>query len=166
MKTRFKSTETTATISAISLCVMILSMMILPHLFDDIIPIFAVIAVCIAVCGICFACRGEITADERGVTVVTTFFGKEIREKTIEYGSIESTKCFVETIYHRNYSCYNIVLRLNMRDGSKFSVFNRLDISRSFPASQPDEYKKYLSQQPLMKLSHYIDSKLHLNASA
>lgn len=117
--------------------------------------------------GIYCAFGGEVTADERGVTAVTTFFGKKIREKYIEYSDIDRTDCGVSVHHTRGYHVsYHMYFIIKKKNGSKFSVSSRLNISSSFLANEPDKYKQYLHEQPLMQLSHYIDNKLHLNTSA
>lgn len=106
--------------------------------------------------------HGKIIADENGVTIFRTFLGRSYGKKFIEYGKIKSTDCGILTASTK----YAMELTLKMRDGSKIVLYNTMKIGASFPAEQPDKYKKYLHEQPLMKISHYIDGKLHLNASA
>ena len=117
--------------------------------------------------GIYWAFSGELVADERGVTVVTMLFGKKVKEKFIEYSDIDYTDCGVSTYGTRGrgvfYSMYFVIKK---KSGSKITVSNRLNISSSFLANEPDKYKQYIHNQPLMQFSHYIDGKLHLNTSA
>ncbi|MCM1330612.1 MAG: hypothetical protein NC253_14370 [Ruminococcus sp.] len=111
--------------------------------------------------------HGKIIADESGVTVVKTFFGRAAGKKFIEYGKIQSTDCGVETVGNRLRTVsHTMIFTIKMKDGSKIVLYNIMKIGASFPAEQPEKYKKYLSEQPLMQISHYIDGKLHLNTSA
>lgn len=106
--------------------------------------------------------HGKIVADENGVTIFKTFLGRSFGKKFIEYNKIQSTDCGIITGSTR----YAMEFTLKMRDGSKIVLYNTMKIGASFPATEPDKYKQYLHEQPLMKISHYIDSKLHLNTSA
>lgn len=110
---------------------------------------------------------GKIIADENGITVIKTFWGRKVGEKFIEYSEVQDTDCGIEPVWNRLITTqYVMELTLKMRDGSKIVLMNTMKIGTGFPATEPEKYKQYLHEQPLMKISHYIDSKLHLNASA
>ncbi len=128
--------------------------------------IYGLLTLIISACAVVFGnLHGCIIADDEKVIVISTLFGKEITRKNIEYSKIECVKCGVETIYERANSHYNMFFKLKLKGGSEIPVFIRLNIGIGFPAQQPDKYKQYLSEQPLMQLSQYIDKKLHLNTS-
>lgn len=112
--------------------------------------------------------KGKIIADESGITVIRTIFGRKISKKFIDYSEIQSTDCGVDTVWNRLMTTRCVMkFTLKMKDdNSEIAFLSTMNISVSFPAEQPDMYKQYLHEQPLMQLSHYIDSKLHLNASA
>lgn len=112
--------------------------------------------------------HGSITADEKALVIFSVIFGKTVRKKVIEYSEIDGTECGVKTEIRSRWGgvSYTMVLTIKMKDGSETDFSKVLNIGSNFPASEPDKYKKYISEQPLMQLSHYIDSKLHLNASA
>ncbi len=112
--------------------------------------------------------KGKIIADESGITVVRTLFGKEIIKKFIKYSEIQSADCGVDTIGIKSIGAtrYTIEFTLRMKDDDSEIVFmSTMNIDNRFPAAEPDKYKEYLQEQPLMKISNYIDGKLHLNTS-
>lgn len=165
MMAKFDSTKTTENILIISLLAMFFAVFILS--FRDIIVALIPVAVFLAVVGFCLACRGEIIADENRITVVTTFFGKAVKKKVIEYADVDRTDCGVETFGTKGGNViYIIKFTIKMKGVSRFTVSAKMNIAGSFPANEPEKYKQYLHEQPLMKISHYIDSKLHLNTSA
>ena len=167
MKAKFKLTPTADNLLVISLFAMLLTVLVL-YFLEMFFLFFVVIAVWIAIMfGIYWAFSGELVADERGVTVVTMLLGKKVKEKFIEYSDIDYTDCGVSTYGTRGWGVfYSMYFVIKKKGGSKITVFNRLNISSSFLANEPDKYKQYIHNQPLMKISHYIDSKLHLNTSA
>lgn len=165
MKAKFDSTKTTENIFIVLLLAMVFAVFILS--FQNIMAALIPAAVFLVLVGLCLACRGEIIADENRITVVTTFFGKAVKKKIIEYADVDRTDCGVEAFGTRVRSVsYIIRLTIKMEGVSRFIVSAKMNIASSFPVEQPDKYKQYLSEQPLMKISHYIDSKLHLNTSA
>lgn len=110
--------------------------------------------------------KGKIIADEKGVTVVKTFLGRKVGEKFFKYSEVQDTDCGIEPVWSRLHTTrYIMELTLKIRDGSKIVLMNTMKIGTGFPATEPDKYKQYLHEQPLMQISHYIDSKLHLNTT-
>lgn len=165
MSAKFESTKTTEKILIILILTMCFGVFILS--FQGVMFALIPFPIFLIAVGLCRACRGEIIADEEKITVVTTFFGKAVRKKIIEYNDIDRTDCGVEAYGTRGGSIrYTIRLTIKMKGVSRFIVSSNMNIAGSLPAEQPDKYKQYLHEQPLMQLSHYIDSKLHLNTSA
>ena len=133
------------------------------------ITVYGILTLIFTVCAVALRClHGSVTADEKAVVIVSTLFGKTVRKRVIEYSEIDSTECGVETELRRRWGGvrYTMVLTIKMKDGLEALFLKVLNIADGFPASEPDKYKQYLHDQPLMKISHYIDSKLHLNTSA
>lgn len=167
MEAKFRLTPTTDNLLVISLFAMFLTFLILCFLEVLFLLVVAAAAWIVIMFGIYWSFSGELVADEKGVTVVTMLFGKKIKEKFIEYSDIDYTDCGVSTYGTRGWGIsYSMYFTIKKKGGSKFTVSNRLNISSSFLANEPDKYKQYLHEQPLMKISHYIDSRLHLNTSA
>lgn len=167
MKAKFDLSPTADNIMVILLLAGIVS--ILALCFNEaVIPMLVTFVLLFAVMGgAYYAFGGELTADEKGVTAVTTLFGKKIKKKFIEYGEIDRIDCGVQARGTRGWGIfYSMFLSIKMKGFSKYTVFKRLNISSSLPTNEPDKYKEYLHNQPLMQISHYIDSKLHLNTTA
>lgn len=168
MTAKFKLSQTADNIMVILLFAAIVSPLVLYFTFEAVILILIAVAVWIAIIlGVYYAFGGELIADEKGVTVVTTFWDKKIKEKFIEYSDIDYTDCGVSTYSARGWGIsYSMYFTIKKKSGSKYTVSNKLNISSSLPTNEPDKYKRYIHNQPLMQLSNYIDSKLHLNTSA
>lgn len=133
------------------------------------ITVYGILTLIFTVCAVALcSLHGSVTADEKAVVIVSTLFGKTVRKRVIEYSEIDGTECGVETEIRRRrgWVSYTMVLTIKMKDSLEAQFLKVLNIDSSFPASEPDKYKQYLHDQPLMKISHYIDSKLHLNTSA
>ena len=131
--------------------------------------VYVLIAIAIIVVDIIFYTdyQGKIIADENGITIIKTFLGIKVGEKFIEYSKVKGTDCGVNPVWSRiRTTRYIMEFALKMRDGSKIVLCNTMNIGTNFLAAEPEKYKQYLSEQPLMKISHYIDSRLHLNTSA
>lgn len=94
MEAKFDSTETTENIFIVLLLAMVFTGFILS--FQNIIAALIPFAVFLVLAGLCSACHGEIIADENRITVVTTFFGKAVKKKIIEYADVDRTDCGVE----------------------------------------------------------------------
>lgn len=124
-------------------------------------------AVYVVITLILLAFHGEIIAGEKGVVVIYTFSDKRVGKKSVAYKDIDRTECNVRTGGDRWGRVHHTMeFTIKMKGVSRITVFKSLNISANFPAEQPDKYKQYLHEQPLMQLSHYIDNKLHLNTSA
>lgn len=166
MRAKFDNTTTVKYINMVLLFIMLAAMFIVGYSQKDIFLIYVPAAVFLVIMCILGFFSGEIIADENGVTVVTTFLGIAVGKKFIEYGDIDLTDCDVETDGSRWGVSHTMIFTVKMKNNSIISVAKKLDIDANLPAAEPEKYKKYLSEQPLMQISHYIDGKLHLNASA
>ena len=167
MRAKFDRTETIDNITMALFLLMVVTIFIVGFSLENELWMFLPIAVFSAIIGILLTFHGEIIAEEKGVVVIYTFCGKRVGKKSVAYRDIDRTECSVKTSGDRFGRVYHVMkFTIKMKGISRITVFNHLDIGPSFPAEQPDKYKQYLEEQPLMKISHYIDSKLHLNTSA
>lgn len=167
MKAKFDRTETIDNITIALFGVMVVVMFVVAFSLENGLWMFLPAAVYLAILGILLAFHGEIIAGEKGVVVIYTFCGKRVGKKSVAYRNIDRTECSVRTGGDRFGRVHHVMkFTIKMKGVSRITVFYQLDIGASFPAEQPDKYKQYLEEQPLMKISHYIDSKLHLNTSA
>lgn len=102
-----------------------------------------------------------INADNEKIIVVYTIFKKEFLHKNIEYDKIYCAECEVKAIGQRfGGIIYKMFFTVKMKDGSEFSGFKELSIESELPVSRPDEYKRYISEQPLQKLCDFINKQL------
>lgn len=113
-------------------------------------------------------CKGGAYADDEKLVVYHEFFEKSVFVSVFKFEDIAEVLCDVEIVtkkqgIRRVY--YEMVLTVKMKDESEFCIIKGLDIFKDFPAQQPDEYKKYISEQPLMQLSYYIGKRLNLDTS-
>ncbi|MDE6746843.1 MAG: hypothetical protein K2J72_09430 [Oscillospiraceae bacterium] len=132
------------------------------------ITVYGILTLIFTVCVVALcSLHGSVIADEKATVIVSVLFGKTVRKKVIDYSNIKNVKCGVESHGMRYGNVvYEMVLTITTVDELEAIFLKRLNIETDFPASEPDKYKQYLHDQPLMKISHYIDSKLHLNTSA
>ncbi|MDE7302035.1 MAG: hypothetical protein K2N60_01805 [Oscillospiraceae bacterium] len=130
--------------------------------------IYGILTLIFTVCAVALcSLHGFVTADEKAAVIVSVLLGKTVRKKVIDYSDIKSVECGVESHGMRYGNVvYEMVFTITTADELEAIFLKRLNIEKDFPASEPDKYKQYLYAQPLMKISHYIDSKLHLNTSA
>ena len=102
-----------------------------------------------------------INADNEKIIVVYTIFKKEFLHKNIEYDKIDCTECEVKAVGTRYGGViYKMYFTVKMKDGSEFSGFEELNMESGLPVSRPDEYKRYISEQPLQKLCDFINEQI------
>lgn len=166
MRAKFDFTGTTQLINVILPMVTLLAVFIVGY-SDNKLLLLLLCAAFFSVTRIISSFHGEIIADEKRITIVTTFWGKNIRKKYIEYGDVDCADCGVETFGNRWGSVFHTIkFTIKLKNISEFTVSDRLDIEANFPAEQPEKYRQYLDEQPLMQISNYINNKLNLNTSA
>ena len=166
MKAEFERTKTVENIIVVSLVLTFLAIFILSFMLENALWAFLPAGIWFMVCCICLSCHGEIIAGEKGIVIVSKFFNRKIGKKVVLYSDIDRTNCGVESVGYRYGRVSHVMkLTIKLKGSSRIIVSMGLDIDSSFPASEPDKYKQYIHEQPLMQLSHYIDSKLHLNTS-
>lgn len=136
---------------------------------SNLVVIFAVLAAVFFAAGVVATNlnSGSAYADEEKFVAYHEFFGKSLFVSAFRYEDIAEVLCEVKSTGTRFGSViHEMILTVKLKDEMEFSMLKRLDISGDFPASQPEEYKEYISEQPLMQLSNFINEKLHLNTSA
>lgn len=104
---------------------------------------------------------GVINADEKRVTVSYNFMGFRVFASHIGYDKIESAEYFIENVRSQMiFYYYKFILIIKKKSGRKVRISVRLDIKEEFPTESPEEYKKYLDEQPLMQMCKYINERL------
>ncbi len=96
--------------------------------------------------------KGRITVDEEHVNIHYGFLSKKLPLSEITYFS-----CDVETQCGRyGNTAYTMVLTIKTSDGKRFAYEQELDVEEDFPAKAPEKYRKYLDEQPMMKLCGFV----------
>ena len=96
--------------------------------------------------------RGRITVDEEYVNIHYGFLGKKLPLSDITYFS-----CDVETQSGRYGGIsYTMVLTIKTSDGERFAYEQELCVEDDLPAKAPEKYRKYLDEQPMMKLCSFV----------
>ena len=96
--------------------------------------------------------RGRITVDEENVNVHYGFLGKKLPLSDITYFS-----CDVEMQSARyNGIYYTMVLTIKTSDGKRFAYEQELDVEDDLPAKDPEKYREFLDEQPMMKLCGFV----------
>lgn len=96
--------------------------------------------------------RGRITVDDEHVNIRYGFLSKKLPLNEITYFS-----CDVETQSGRYGNiAYIMVLTIKTSDGKRFAYEQELDVEDDLPAKAPEKYRKYLDEQPMMKLCSFV----------
>lgn len=96
--------------------------------------------------------RGRITVDDEHVNIRYGFLSKKLPLSGITYFS-----CDVETQSGRYGNiAYIMVLTIKTSDGKRFAYEQELDVENDLPAKAPEKYRKYLDEQPMMKLCSFV----------
>ena len=166
MGAEFDKSITVNTIFEISIFAVVLSGgVFFGFLWDEYIMVTAVSGIrtliFTALCVIFGSYKGCISAEENGIKIAFVIFRQGFIKKTIEYNKIECAKCDIDSIGTRYGGIiYKMIFTLKMKNGSEFTALKKLDIESGFPASQPEEYKKYLAEQPLQILCDFINEQI------
>ncbi len=82
------------------------------------------------------------------------------RKRIISFNNIESVSCMPEVKHTRFAVKYNLVFTVLLDTGEEFAFCQQLDLEKSFPVQQPEKFKEYIAEQPMMKLYEYINERL------
>ena len=83
-----------------------------------------------------------------------------MREKVIKYNEIESAEYHIEDVRSRLlFYYYTFILVIKKKSGRQIKIAVSLDIDEKFPMENPEEYKKYLDEQPIMQMCKYINER-------
>lgn len=77
-------------------------------------------------------------------------------KRIISIEDIESVSCLPEL--HRPYSVkHMLVFTVILKTGKKLAFCTCLDVDKDMPVQQPEKFKEYIAEQPMMKLYEYIN---------
>lgn len=106
---------------------------------------------------------GVIRARGKQVIISHNFMGGRAFVSRIGYNEIAYAEYHIKALHSRwGFSNYILIMEINKKSGKKISLYNELDIKESFPTENPDEYREYLKEQPLMQLCKYINERARL----
>lgn len=103
---------------------------------------------------------GVIYARSGRLIIVHRLADRKVLVSRISYEDIEYADYNVEQ--QRSsivFYCYVYKLLIHMKNGKEIKLCVELDIPEDKPTSDPDGYKRYINDLPVMKLCRYINEK-------
>lgn len=103
---------------------------------------------------------GVIYVKSDELVIVHSFAAREVLVSRISYEDIEYADHNVTQKRSRiGFYCYVFELYIHIKSGQKIKLCIDLDISENMPTSDPDGYKRYINDQPIMKICRYINER-------
>lgn len=122
---------------------------------------FIILIVCVAA-AVIFQClkAGIIYALSDQIIITHKFLFRRVLVSKIDYRNIEYADYKIEQLRSRVcFYCYVFVLVIHLRNGKILKIRSELEIPEKLPTDDPDSYKEYINNQPMMKLCRYINEK-------
>lgn len=85
------------------------------------------------------------------------------RKRIISFDNIESVSCMPEVKHTRYAVKHNLIFTVLLKTDEELEFCHQLDVEKSFPVQQPEKFKKYIDEQPLMQVCMYINERLDKN---
>lgn len=103
---------------------------------------------------------GVIYAKSDKLVISHSFASRKVLISRIRYEDIEYADYNVTQKRSRiSFYCYVFELNIHMKNGKKIKLCADLHIPEDKPMCDPDGYKRYLNDLPVMKLCRYINEK-------
>ena len=103
---------------------------------------------------------GVIYARSDKLVISHSFASRKVLISRIRYEDIEYADYNVTQKRSRlGFYCYVFELNIHMKNGKKIKLCADLHIPEDKPMCDPDGYKRYLNDLPVMKLCRYINEK-------
>lgn len=103
---------------------------------------------------------GVIYVKSDELVIVHSFAAREVLVSRISYADIEYADHNVTQKRSRIcFYCYVFELCIHIKNGKKIKLYIDLDIPENKPTSDPDGYKQYINDQPIMKICRYINER-------
>ena len=103
---------------------------------------------------------GIICAIEDKVIITHIFLSKSVFVSAISYEDIKCAEYNVKALHSRLGFCgYEIILTITEKTENEFKITAAMNIDEHMPTEKPDEYKKYLNEQPLVKMCRFINER-------
>lgn len=100
---------------------------------------------------------GVIMCSQKSIAVC-----RKHRKRVIPFGSIESISCVPEVMHTRYDVKHYLVFTVTLKTDKKLEFCKELNIEKDFPVQQPEKFKEYIEEQPLMQLCSYINERSRL----
>lgn len=168
MKCSFDSTGTLGTLyeAAVVFVAMSVSLFLISigdyYRFSTLMAVSAIIFIVFAVAAVVLLNikGGVIYAKSEKLIITHSLASRKILVSRISYEDIEYADHNVTQKRSRlGFYCYVFELIIHMKSGKKIKLCVDLNIPEDKPMCDPDGYKRFINDQPIMKLCRYINEK-------
>ena len=164
MKLRFDSTGTLGTLYETAIVIVVISATLFLSLirseFSPAVSAIILIVSAVAAVVLLNIKGGVIYARSDKLVITHSFASRKILISRIRYEDIEYADYNVTQKRSRlGFYCYVFELNIHMKNGKKIKLCADLHIPEDKPMCDPDGYKRYLNDLPVMKLCRYINEK-------
>ncbi len=164
MKLRFDSTGTLGTLYETAIVIVVISATLFLSLirseFSPAVSAIILIVSAVAAVVLLNIKGGVIYARSDKLVITHSFASRKVLISRIRYEDIEYADYNVTQKRSRiSFYCYVFELNIHMKNGKKIKLCADLHIPEDKPMCDPDGYKRYLNDLPVMKLCRYINEK-------
>lgn len=164
MKLRFDSTGTLGTLYETAIVIVVISATLFLSLirseFSPAVSAIILIVSAVAAVVLLNIKGGVIYAKSDKLVISHSFASRKVLISRIRYEDIEYADYNVTQKRSRlGFYCYVFELNIHMKKGKKIKLCADLHIPEDKPMCDPDGYKRYLNDLPVMKLCRYINEK-------
>lgn len=164
MKLRFDSTGTLRTLYETAIVIVVISATLFLSLirseFSPAVSAIILIVSAVAAVVLLNIKGGVIYARSDRLVITHSFASRKVLISRIRYEDIEYADYNVTQKRSRlGFYCYVFELNIHMKNGKKIKLCADLHIPEDKPMCDPDGYKRYLNDLPVMKLCRYINEK-------
>lgn len=164
MKLRFDSTGTLGTLYETAIVIVVISATLFLSLirseFSPAVSAIILIVSAVAAVVLLNIKGGVIYARSDKLVITHSFASRKVLISRIRYEYIEYADYNVTQKRSRlGFYCYVFELNIHMKNGKKIKLCADLHIPEDKPMCDPDGYKRYLNDLPVMKLCRYINEK-------
>ena len=164
MKLRFDSTGTLRTLYETAIVIVVISATLFLSLirseFSPAVSAIILIVSAVAAVALLNIKGGVIYAKSDKLVISHSFASRKVLISRINYEDIEYADYNVTQKRSRlGFYCYVFELNIHMKNGKKIKLCADLHIPEDKPMCDPDGYKRYLNDLPVMKLCRYINEK-------
>lgn len=161
---RFDSTGTLGTLYETAIVIVVISATLFLSLirseFSPAVSAIILIVSAVAAVALLNIKGGVIYAKSDKLVISHSFASRKVLISRINYEDIEYADYNVTQKRSRlGFYCYVFELNIHMKNGKKIKLCADLHIPEDKPMCDPDGYKRYLNDLPVMKLCRYINEK-------